>query len=452
MNDKKKRMCFLWAVTFVIIFFSIGFLNNCADKGHDNKIYSFIPEKAKAFIFLNIHNLLNDESIKESLPSWENALQEMVDDERFSDFLKQTEINIKRDLSCFVFIFKDLDFENPRGSLIANISYNKDKIIKALKSLQVEIIELSYKAITLYEFLEKEGNSQNTVIGFLDYKHLIIGHLDEVKKVIDVSNERKNNIFSNKYFSNYMKNKEIDSFITMFFPFPGEFLNEQAGTDFEPFKFDFNVFEAFIFAFNGKEMEFILNTGNQEELRKFVDFLKGIKSMFSIINLESFSEEERIGFELFKHINFERYSDGIKATAASDKIIDIFNDEIKENYLKTTNKKKMMITMWRLEVLGKAIEEYKKDHKYSPKFNNIQDMSKELGNSYLKDIYIVDGWNRYFLYGYNDQGDYWIGSAGSDGIFDGFDQHGKYAEKWGLNGMDIMFCNGRFILYPKTSQ
>jgi hypothetical protein len=389
--------------------------------------------------------------MKESMSFFADVSREILSDESLSDFFKKTGINIKRDVSWLVFIFKDLNFDNPRGSLIVNISYNKNKIIKALKSLQVEIIEVSYRDIPLYEFLE-EGNQQKILIGFLDDRHVIMGHIDEIKKVIDVVKGKKRNIFSNKYFPNYIKSQEIDNFFTMFLSSPGDFLNEQAKSDFEPFKFDFNVFETFIFGLNKKEMELILNTGNREELKKFFDFLKGVKSMFGLFNLESLSEEERIGLELFKYLNFESYPDGIKARADSDKIIDTFNSAMKEHYLETTNKKKLMITMWRLEVLGNAVEKYKKDYQYSPKFNSIQNMAKELGDSYLKDISIGDGWNRYFLYGYNDQGDYWIASAGSDGLFDGFDQHGKYAEKWALKGMDIMFCNGRFILNPKTSQ
>lgn len=111
---------------------------------------------------------------------------------------------------------------------------------------------------------------------------------------------------------------------------------------------------------------------------------------------------------------------------------------------------RLKITMTNMYILGRAIESFRAQNGYSPQVTDISQLKtyEEFIPKYIKDeksLPMEDGWGNYLYYKAGLNKDYWIGSGGSDGKFNGFDQKGLYSE---IVANDVVFFNGRFIYGP----
>jgi hypothetical protein len=95
-------------------------------------------------------------------------------------------------------------------------------------------------------------------------------------------------------------------------------------------------------------------------------------------------------------------------------------------------------TLKNLHFTGNGIEEYSLDKKKAPEGKTMQDLEKLLSPFYVKKEALKDGWGNdlYYKHGTGDKAEeYWIGSAGMNGKFAGFDSPDED---------DIIFHNGAF--------
>ena len=93
-----------------------------------------------------------------------------------------------------------------------------------------------------------------------------------------------------------------------------------------------------------------------------------------------------------------------------------------------------------VRLLAYAIESYFVDYmKYPEKLSDLYPV-------FLQDKIEADPWGNHYYskFGNSDQ-EYWIGCAGSDETFLGFDQEGLYSE---LEGKDIIFSTGWLVFGP----
>lgn len=113
-------------------------------------------------------------------------------------------------------------------------------------------------------------------------------------------------------------------------------------------------------------------------------------------------------------------------------------------------KGKIKATMGDMKTMGAAIEDYMTDMYEAPQVDSVQGLKEKLQPFYIKTLPLKDAWGNEFYY-YHGTGEnkdtYAIGSAGSDGKFEGFDQKGTYTD---YKGKDIIFSNGMFTFYPKV--
>ncbi|MFC2146210.1 hypothetical protein ACFLRT_02490 [Acidobacteriota bacterium] len=106
--------------------------------------------------------------------------------------------------------------------------------------------------------------------------------------------------------------------------------------------------------------------------------------------------------------------------------------------------KKIKATMALLKKIGVAIEYYIVDNSKAPQVESVEELKRVLHIA----LPTNDPWGNdlYYFHGTGlDQHLYAIGSAGSDGVFEGFNQEGEYSD---YRGKDIIFSNGVFILRP----
>lgn len=113
----------------------------------------------------------------------------------------------------------------------------------------------------------------------------------------------------------------------------------------------------------------------------------------------------------------------------------------------------LKITIRKMIQLGRAIHAYRTERGYAPKVTEIDQLKtyEDFISKYSEGgtpLPLDDGWGNY-LYYKTEGNDYWLGSAGSDGRFEGFDQKGMYTD---VEGKDVILSNGRFIYYPKLDK
>lgn len=113
----------------------------------------------------------------------------------------------------------------------------------------------------------------------------------------------------------------------------------------------------------------------------------------------------------------------------------------------------LKVTIRNMIQLGRAIHAYRAERGYPPKITEIDQLKtyEDFISKYAADgthLPLEDGWGNY-LYYKTDENDYWLGSAGSDGRFEGFAQKGMYTD---VEGKDVILSNGRFIYYPQLDK
>lgn len=111
---------------------------------------------------------------------------------------------------------------------------------------------------------------------------------------------------------------------------------------------------------------------------------------------------------------------------------------------------KMKITMAILLTTGRGIQSFINDYEYAPDVKKLDELNyyKNFVPLYMKQLSTKDAWGN-DLYYRADGDNFWLGSSGSDGKFEGFEQQGHYSD---LAGRDIILTGTEFIYGPKIVQ
>lgn len=123
------------------------------------------------------------------------------------------------------------------------------------------------------------------------------------------------------------------------------------------------------------------------------------------------------------------------------------------NLISAKKKAEQKVTMGDMKSIGTAIEAYILDNGYPPQVNTTAELKKLLEPFYVKKLPLKDGWGNEFHYSHGTaekKGEYYLGSAGKDGVFEGFDQSGFYDVTGPADFVrDIIFSNGMFVYGPR---
>jgi hypothetical protein len=115
---------------------------------------------------------------------------------------------------------------------------------------------------------------------------------------------------------------------------------------------------------------------------------------------------------------------------------------------------RLRATMGDMHTIGRAIKSYMEDLGHAPKAASIKELKRILQPFYIKTLPLADAWENELLYKVDpgEPGKYWIGSPGSDGKFEGFDQEGTWKFEEGEKGQDIVLANGDFTYMPNLEE
>ncbi|HLP47770.1 MAG TPA: type II secretion system protein GspG [Candidatus Kapabacteria bacterium] len=122
------------------------------------------------------------------------------------------------------------------------------------------------------------------------------------------------------------------------------------------------------------------------------------------------------------------------------------------NLITAAQKGKQKATMADMEAISMAIDAYIADHKVAPQGETLADIQAILQPKYIKELPLKDAWGNDYRYTHGaaaKKAEYAIGSAGKDGVFNGWEQ----TECYNVNDIkdfnnDLIIANGKFIFCP----
>lgn len=177
--------------------------------------------------------------------------------------------------------------------------------------------------------------------------------------------------------------------------------------------------------------------------KEFYDLLPKELSMYAV------SQNSSRGLVVTVNHNFNlEYVALLPATALAGAISAVAVPSM----LTASQKAKQNATMADMKTIATAIDMYIVDKMVAPQGNSIAEIRVQLEPAYIRQLPLKDAWGNDFAYGIGkNKTDYYLGSGGRDGIFNGFDQNGMYSIL-NVNDFDhdIVLRNGDFVYHPNT--
>jgi hypothetical protein len=325
----RKKMKKFFSASFMTAFvFALMLIPGCGgDKGVTGSggvdLFSFLPDTATGVIYVNVKafasNKLFDtfiEKAKEKKP--ENAGRMFTD---YQDFVTKTGIDPKRDFHALaVAVMGALEPGKEDVAMVANVDYDKEKVLAALKESEEVITEEEYDGVLI---LKKEGDDD--VLTFVSENIVAVGNIDAVKKVIDLSKGKGKNVMSNDLLKGYIKKFKADDIASFVVEFPTD---SKKVHDMGMAKIDLTKAEVILggITYSGSAWtgEMAMICPNEEGNTQLVNTVNGLKGMAAMAGPE-------VG-ELVNNINL---------AASSDKVTLSFNipDELLEKLQKKMEEK-----------------------------------------------------------------------------------------------------------------
>lgn len=211
------------------------------------------------------------------------------------------------------------------------------------------------------------------------------------------------------------------------------------------------------FLANHLKHDSLLEQNKQEVLNKMESVkksitMKGVRveahSAIAKINvkIEDVNKEFELKFNYYDTNGWQL--DEIRASNTRWHNIEAFKKSARRFINSVTLTRKIKSTMFAVKKLGEAIIDYSNDNFEVPQVDSLKDLESKLSPFYIRMFNEKDEWGNslYYFHGTGkDNMKFSIGSAGSDGKFNGFDQSGSYTK---YSGQDIIYSNGEFTFYP----
>jgi len=245
------------------------------------------PEDAKGVVFIDINRAMQTEIVNKSIQEDENYT-------KYQEFIEKTGIDPQKDIYCVAIVFseeiKHDEAESKakmNGAAILNLKFNKEVLITLLKAKaeeeEKEILEEDYNGLGLYAW--EKGDM---VISFIDDSNILVGDSETVKSIIDVMQEKKENIFNNENLSSLINDSNKKAILWGAFLISPETVNEVKSGN--PMLSNLEGINAILFNFNYKNKSIVteIKVMNDDEVKnkQVAELLSGIKALGAMVATE----------------------------------------------------------------------------------------------------------------------------------------------------------------------
>jgi hypothetical protein len=303
-------------------------ISGCGEKaaiGGDN-LFSLLPDNASGVLSMNFKEFakleLFDKIIKKAKEEKPDEPGKVFKD--YQDFVDKTGIDPHKDIHGFALAFlgKIKPGSEPDVVLVANLNYDKNKLIKVFKEGDEKFAEEDYKGITIIQGVDKHG--KEFALAFVNESILAGGKIDGVKKVVDLSKGEGKNILANAKLKPYIEKFKSGAIASFVIDFPEEGKKVQ---DTPMLKMDLSKAEVIFghvqYTGSAWDGEIAVVCPNEEGNKQLVNTLNGLKGMAAMGGPEV--------AELVSNINLIASADQITLTFnITDELVDKLKKKVEE--------------------------------------------------------------------------------------------------------------------------
>lgn len=286
---------------------------------------SLLPKDAESVLFLDFHRAAAIEFI-------DKAIKEDKNYQKYQEFIVKSGTDPQKDIYFIALAFKasmgkTQAAANATG--IINLKYNKEALFSLIEEKvaeeEGELVEEEYSGLTIYSWKEKEEEGGFT---FLDESNIVFGDVGNVKTVIDIYQNKGENIFKNEKLSSLLDKVDKDAMLWGAMTFSPEQMNKMATEN--PLLGSLEAVNAAYMSFNYKGRNLIaeINVMSSDETKnaQVADFLNGLKAMGGM----AAAQDPNVG-ELLSRIEISSGADhvGIHANIPED-LINKLREKTKE--------------------------------------------------------------------------------------------------------------------------
>ena len=275
-------------VTFVIMISMLALVTGCDDKTSVGEtaadlvsLYNYVPDTATGLFTINFNKLT-------SISAFDKMKDDMKFDDlskkqklfkNYQDFIEKTGIDPKKDIkSAVVAIFSELDEKEPELSFIANLNYDKQKLLALLKESGKDFQTSDFNGMTMYSGKDEKGKEAGFI--FLSDNIITAGTIEGVKKVAGLAGKGGKNILADPKMKSYMDKVGGSSIFSFIFRFPEKLKGMKGNSMIQA---DFSKAEALYgnvdFNSNTWIGKFVLVSYNEEGNTNLVTTLNGLKGL-----------------------------------------------------------------------------------------------------------------------------------------------------------------------------
>ncbi|MCP5108481.1 MAG: hypothetical protein GY950_34165 [bacterium] len=226
---KKLFMTTLIGVLAVTLLFAIGCGKGTEDTGGGGtagtdtgevNLLTMLPDNASGVFTVNFKKLAKldmfDKMIKDAEAKAADKPAEGF--KSYQDFVDKTGIDPKTDLfGIAVALLGKLGPGEPDAVVVANLNYDKAKILAVMAEKELKYTEELYKDVAI---LKVEDEKKDGVFAFVKDGIIAFGKVDGVKKVIDLAKGEGKSVMDNPKMKAYIDDFKADALISMAVEFP----------------------------------------------------------------------------------------------------------------------------------------------------------------------------------------------------------------------------------------
>ncbi len=319
---------FFMTSLITVFVFTLLLISGCgkkAVKGGDN-LFSLLPDNTSGVISVNFNEFAKleffNKIIKEAKEKKPDKPGKVFKD--YQDFVDKTGIDPQKDIHGFALAFlgKIKPGAEPDVVLVANLNYDKNKLLNAFKEGDEKFTEEDYKGITIIQGVDEHG--KDFALAFVNENIIAGGKIDGVKKVVDLSKGEGQNILANARMKSYIEKFKSGAIASFVFDFPEEAKKVQ---ETPMFKMDLTKAEVILgnveYTGTAWDGEIALVCPNEEGNKQLVNTLNGLKGMGAMAGPE-------VG-ELVSNINLSASAEQITLTFnITDELIDKLKKKMEE--------------------------------------------------------------------------------------------------------------------------
>ena len=272
------------ALITVLVLVATGFISCGKSEGpkagtaKSDDMLKFFPVDADGVFFVDMSRAMEAEFIQKAL----------TEDEDLKKFIEKTNIDPTQDIFFLAGAINQKSEEDGKeqGSIVVNMKFDKDLLLPLLKEKAAEeeqdLMESDYEGYTLYGMIQDE---KEICLSFLDDSNIAMGNPGQVKSVIDVILNKKEDVFKNKALTDLISKTNKQAILWGAIQFNPETLDKVASES--PMLEDLKGIQSASLSLDYKSSayhgEIKLTGGDEAKNKQIVEFLTGIKALGAML-------------------------------------------------------------------------------------------------------------------------------------------------------------------------